>query len=194
MENTISAGRNRVKLGERIRQLLTALGGTVAAFGLAVLLHYIYDWSGGIRFAAIFAAVNESVWEHVKILLFPYLLWSFAEYYLLKAEVKKLVVARTVGAYAVGLLTVCVFYIYTGVLGYSVVWFDIASAALWLLAGEIISMRILNSRLRAGEYYIVALSALVLLVVMLLCFTVSPPRIGLFADPNTGLYGMEIMP
>jgi len=71
---------------------------------------------------------------------------------------------------------------------------DILSAGLWLLAGEIISMRILNSRRPVREYYLISLASLVLLVVMLLCFTVSPPRLGLFADPVTGLFGLEAMP
>jgi len=55
-------------------------------------------------------------------------------------------------------------------------------------------MRVLNGRWSTRDYYLIALAALVLLVVMLLCFTVSPPHLGLFADPNTGLYGLEVMP
>ena len=194
MEYTMAAGKSRSGFGERLKQVATGIGGAVAAFGLAALLHFLYDWSGGLRFAAIFSAVNESVWEHVKILLWPYLLWSFAVYYILKPDVRRLVVARTAGAYTVALLTICVFYIYTGVLGRSVTWFDILSAGLWLLAGEIVSLRVLNARWSTGEYYLIALAALVLLVVTLLCFTVSPPQLGLFRDPVTGLYGLEAMP
>jgi len=194
MDHTMSAGRRRLGCGERMRQVLTGLAGIVVSFGLAAFLHFLYDWSGGLRFTAIFSLVNESVWEHVKILLWPYLLWSIAEYYILKPDLRRLVVARTAGAYTVAALTICVFYVYTGILGRSVVWFDILSAALWLLAGEIISLRILNARWTTSEYYLISLAALVLLVVMLLCFTVSPPRLGLFADPVTGLYGLEAMP
>jgi len=194
MEYAMTAGRRRMGIGERLRQILTGLAGVAVTFGLASLLHFVYDWSGEMRFAAIFASVNESVWEHVKILLWPFLLWSFAEYYILKPDIRRLVVARTAGAYVTAALTICVFYIYTGVLGHPVAWVDILFAAVWLLVGEIVSLRVLNARWPAGEYYLISLAALVLLVVMLLCFTVSPPHIGLFADPNTGLYGLEIMP
>jgi len=194
MEHTMAAGRSRPAFGERVRQLVTGIIGLAVTFGLAVLLHFIYDWSGHLRFTAIFGSVNESVWEHIKILLWPYLLWSFAEYYILRPEPKRLIIARTAGAYAIAGLTIAVFYIYTGVLGRNVTWVDILSAGLWLLAGEIISMRILNSRRPVREYYLISLASLVLLVVMLLCFTVSPPRLGLFADPVTGLFGLEAMP
>lgn len=194
MEHALVSRRARPTLGNRLRQMLTVAGGTVISFALASFLNFIYDWSGQLRAAAIFASVNESVWEHVKILLWPYLLWSFAIYYALKPDLRRLIVARTTGAYLVGALVIAFFYIYTGILGDNVAWIDISSAAVWLLAGEIVSMRILNARWTTRDYYLIALAALVLLVVMLLCFTVSPPHIGLFADPNTGLYGLEAMP
>ena len=194
MEHALVSRRARPAFGERLRQTLTVLGGTVLTFGLASLLHFLYKWSGQLRPVAIFASVNESVWEHIKILLWPYLLWSFAVYYILKPDVRRLIVARTAGAYLVGALVIGFFYIYTGILGYNVPWIDISSAALWLFVGELVSMRILNGRWTTREYYLIALAALVLLVVMLLCFTVSPPHLGLFASPSTGLYGLEAMP
>lgn len=38
-------------------------------------MHFIYHWSGCHPLAAVFCAVNESTWEHIKIMLFPMLLW-----------------------------------------------------------------------------------------------------------------------
>lgn len=38
-------------------------------------MHFVYEWSGCNTFAAVFCAVNESVYEHIKIMLFPTLLW-----------------------------------------------------------------------------------------------------------------------
>lgn len=179
-------------LSEQTRQLLTAAAGTAAAFGAAWLLHELWTWTGG-RFlpAAVFAAVNESVWEHVKILCWAFLFWGAAEYAILKPPLRRFITARAAGLTAVAVLTVCFFYIYSGVLGRTVVWVDIASAALWLLAGELVGMRVLNARAEADRWYPVAAAWLVLLLVMLLCFTASPPRIGLFADPATGLYGLD---
>ncbi len=48
-----------------------------------VLLHFLYDWSGHSPFAAWLAPVSESAWEHLKLLFFPLLFISIAEYYLL---------------------------------------------------------------------------------------------------------------
>ena len=35
------------------------------------VLHFVYDWSGHHRVAAVFGAVNESYWEHTKIAIWP---------------------------------------------------------------------------------------------------------------------------
>ena len=43
-----------------------------AAFALVAgtLLHFVYEWFGGNVWAVI-GAVNESTWEHLKLLYFP---------------------------------------------------------------------------------------------------------------------------
>lgn len=186
--------RKESGISDGARQLLVGVAGAVVGFGLAAFLHFIYDWTGGMRLFALFAAVNESVWEHVKILLWPYLLIGVAEYYILKPDSRRFIMARTLGAWSIAALTICVFFIYSGIVGRSVVWVDIASAGLWLAAGELICLRALNSPKLKRESFFICMAALVLLVVMLLCFSVSPPRIGLFRDPIDGLYGLEKMP
>lgn len=181
-------------LSRSAKQLLCAIVGAVVEFGAASLLHFLWDWSGRLLPVAVFAAVNESVWEHIKILCWPFLFWSIAEYYLLRPDLRRFIAARTLGVITVGVLTICFFYIYSGVLGRTVVWVDIISAAVWLFAGELMSMRALNAPAPIENYWLISASLMTLVVVMLLCFTASAPHIGLFADPVTGLYGLEVMP
>ena len=47
------------------------LAGALFTAALGTLLHFTYDWSGGWSVAAAFSAVNESTWEHMKLLFFP---------------------------------------------------------------------------------------------------------------------------
>ena len=44
------------------------------------LLHFLFDWTGGNVLAAVFSAVNESIWEHMKLLFCPMLLFALVEY------------------------------------------------------------------------------------------------------------------
>lgn len=52
---------------------------------LAVGDHFLYDKTRFIAFSFL-SPVNESIWEHIKIIFFPYLIYSIAEYFILKPE------------------------------------------------------------------------------------------------------------
>ena len=54
----------------RKRRFLWALAGFLFTGALGSLLHFTYEWSGGLLTAA-FSADNESTWEHMKLLFVP---------------------------------------------------------------------------------------------------------------------------
>ena len=72
------------------------LGWQIKAFGLSALggtlLHFLYDWTGGSILTAPFSGVNESTWEHMKLLFWPLLILArvqqkdFKEFQNLKKE------------------------------------------------------------------------------------------------------------
>ncbi len=188
------ASLKRISMSEKTRTILVCCAGIALCFSLSALLHFTFDLSGRSILTAVFSSVNESVWEHLKILLIPFLLWSIAEYYLLRPNVKRLVVARCAGTISIMLLTVCFFFIYSGVWGSNVLWIDIIAAFAWITCGELVSIRIINSDKNVNDIFPISAALLCLIIVMLLCFTVSPPKIGLFRDPNTQLYGLETRP
>lgn len=39
-----------------------------------ILLHFLYDFSGKVLIVGIFAPINESVWEHLKLGFYPIIL------------------------------------------------------------------------------------------------------------------------
>ncbi|MEI3362382.1 MAG: DUF6512 family protein [Oscillospiraceae bacterium] len=60
----------------RRRLFFWELAGFLFTGALGVLLHFLYEWSGGNTLAAAFSAVNESTWEHMKLLFFPMFVFS----------------------------------------------------------------------------------------------------------------------
>ena len=50
--------------------------GFFTAAVLGTLDHFAYDWSGKSLPVGAFCAVNESTWEHMKLLFFPVLLFT----------------------------------------------------------------------------------------------------------------------
>ena len=45
------------------------------------LLHFTYEFFNENIFVAVFSAVNESVWEHLKLLFFPMLVSTIVGYF-----------------------------------------------------------------------------------------------------------------
>ena len=60
-----------MKLWQAAGFAFATLGGTI--------LHFLYDWTGGSILVAPFSGVNESTWEHMKLLFFPMLLFSLVQ-------------------------------------------------------------------------------------------------------------------
>lgn len=54
--------------------------GAVFTIITGTLLHFVYEWSGESLFVGIFSPINESVWEHLKLLFFPMSVWILIGY------------------------------------------------------------------------------------------------------------------
>ncbi len=52
-------------------------------FALTFLFHFLYEWFPNPVFAVLFP-VNESIWEHMKLLYSGFFFWSIIEYFLIK--------------------------------------------------------------------------------------------------------------
>ncbi|MDO4731267.1 MAG: DUF6512 family protein [Clostridia bacterium] len=166
------------------------IAGIFFSFISATLLHFSYDWSGGNVLSIMFGAINESVWEHIKILTIPYIFWAGLEICMVRISLKKLIIAKALGVYTIAILTIVVNMIYTLILGNNVVWLDIFLAFLWLATGYAVSERVLRMDIATDKYFTICVFLMVLFIVMLLSFTINPPHIGIFLDPITNTYGI----
>lgn len=59
--------------------------GVFVIMGLSVLSHFMYDWFNSFVFSILFP-VNESIWEHMKLLVTPVLIYSFIEYFIYRKK------------------------------------------------------------------------------------------------------------
>ena len=88
-----------------------------AAVALGILNHFLYQLSGRQAFAALFCPINESIWEHLKLLFFPILFVSVAEYLRYRPDPVRFFYYRFLAAICAMGSTVTLFYTYTGVIG-----------------------------------------------------------------------------
>lgn len=103
----------------------TALCFILTAAILGTLNHFLYFLSGQSAIVALFCPVNESVWEHLKLLYFPFLFVSLWEYLTLRPAVLQFFYCRYLGVISGMLFTVSIFYTYSGILGQNFLVLDI---------------------------------------------------------------------
>lgn len=148
------------------------------------LLHFTHDWFPDSVVFSIISAVNESTWEHLKLVFFPMLFMAIVGYFYNK-DIKNFLYAKFVSIFIAMSFIVVFFYTYTGVIGRNVEVLDIGSFFVAVALGEYYAYKImLSDKDKISSALVVAI-----LVVIFLCFaifTYYPPSIGLFANPLIG--------
>jgi hypothetical protein len=176
----------------RKRLFYWELAGFLFVGAAGTLLHYVYDWSGGNAIVASFSAVNESTWEHIKLLFFPLFLFSVIQVCAIGKNYPDLLAVRAVSTLAGLALIPILFYTYTGVLGYDVTWVDIAIFFLADLGTFWLDFRLLRRGRFDRRWQQVA--GLIVLWALAFCFvwcTFHPVHLALWRDPVTGQYGIS---
>ena len=118
---------------------------------LGTLFHFVYDWSGQVWFVGLFVPVNESTWEHMKLLFIPMLLYITICFWFVRKKIDQNYISNKngkgiidnkkeksdelskiiytglfvniVGTWSIPFL----FYGYMGILGFEVAWIDIST-------------------------------------------------------------------
>lgn len=153
------------------------------------LLHFAFEWSKHSPIVALFAPINESVWEHEKLLFYPFFagVWFFAY----RKGITPWTFACIISAAAGLLLIPCAYYTYTGALGIQADWLNIV---IFIIA-VLFSCVLLYKKLEAAPppAFLSALSGLLLLLLFLvfITFTFITPKLPLFQDPIDGTYGYQ---
>ena len=69
----------------------------IFAFILGILLHFTYELSNKNMLVAAFSAINESVWEHLKLLFFPMLLTTIIGYFYIEKNTPNFLCSKLIG-------------------------------------------------------------------------------------------------
>lgn len=173
--------KQKVVLWELMGFAVTSLGGTI--------LHFLYDWLDGALWIAPFSGVNESTWEHMKLLFWPMLLYAAVQSFFFR-EREDFLCIKLRGILLGLILIPIIFYTYNGVIGKSPDWINIAiffiSAAIVYIY-ETVQLSKPTTVCKNPRSAITALCTIALLFVI---FTFYTPEINLFRDPISGTYGV----
>jgi hypothetical protein len=157
---------------------------------IGLALHYAFAWSGYWPPVALVAAVNESVWEHLKLAFWPSLLWALLEYFVFRLGVQNFWAAKSLALLVAPTVIVITFYGYTSLLGRNVLALDIATFVIAIAIGQLSSALLVKSELKFNWVRSTGGLLLTIQLAAYSSFTFYPPAFGMFEDPRIGIRGI----
>lgn len=161
---------------------------------IGAALHFTFEMSNFSSMeVAYFSAVNESTWEHLKMVFFPGLVFALIQYTYVRDVVNNYIVAKVAGLLIMPLVIAVGWYIYAPLLGRSYFPADLFLFYLAVFIGQLVSYRILTRPPLEGNYTRTAIVVFFILFAAFSAFTFYPPNIFLFEHldlKDTGLYGI----
>ena len=152
----------------------TSLGGT--------LLHFLYDWSGKALWIAPFSGVNESTWEHMKLLFWPMFLFAMVQRFYFREQENFWCIKLKGTLLGLALIPV-IFYTYNGVIGKSPDWLNITIFFLSAALAYIFETRQFRVTTTACKHPKLAFLTLCFIALLFVIFTFKVPTLGVFQDP-----------
>lgn len=145
---------------------------------LGVFLHFAYELSGENPIVGLFALVNESIWEHLKLLFFPMLVLTLWDLFTTQRNNLCFLPARTLGILAGMAFIVVVYYTLTGILGFQLAWLNILIFLLGVAFAFWVEKKLAHKCNTISVK--VAIAILIILIILFIVFTIAPPALGIF--------------
>ena len=166
------------------------MGGFIFTAVAGTLLHFLFDWTGGDVIVALFSAVSESVWEHLKLLFYPMIVVAIVEYFFWGKEIDTFWCIKLIGI-VIGLVLIpVIYYTYSGILGVKADWFNITIFFLVAAVAFWVETKLFRHGYTCGISSKLAVALICLIAVGFTLFTFTPPHIPFFRDPITGSSGL----
>lgn len=137
---------------------------------------------------ALFSAVNESIWEHLKLGYFSLLFFMKLEYFFIGNNIKNFFTGKFVGITSMSIFIIIIFYSYEAITGSHNLIVDIGSFVIGALICQVISYNITKISISLPDS--LGLMMLILLGLGFMIFTFYPLHIPLFMN-SKGFYGIK---
>jgi len=159
------------------------LAGIIFVSVVGTLLHFAYQWSGNNILVGLFTPINESIWEHTKLLFFPMLLYSLYINKKISNQYLCISSAMIFGALSGVLMIIVLFYTYSGIVGFHTPLVDISIFYISVIASFYIVYKT-AVKCTKNNYNTILKILQLALICFYIIFTFSPPNIPLFISPQ----------
>lgn len=152
-------------------------------------LHFVFDLTNHSKCSAWLAAVNESVWEHLKIATWPMLIWGVIGLFVL--NLNNWAFGLFVAILSIYAFIVLIFYTYTLFTNKSILIVDIIIFLVAIGIAIFVSYQFFTANQLPNIFNIIGIVGLSLITLCCAIFSYFPPRFILFKDPITEKYGIK---
>ena len=149
---------------------------------LGTLFHFVYEWSGNNFFIGLFTPVNESIWEHTKLLFFPMLIYSLYLQNKISDQYPCINSAMIKGALIGSALIIILFYTYSGIIGFNIAFADILIFFISVIVSFLIAYK-KTLACKEDKYSSVLDFFQIAMIFLFIIFTIYSPDIPLFISP-----------
>lgn len=168
---------------------LWQLGSFIFAAVLGVLLHFLFDWSGQNAIVGTFSAVNESIWEHIKLVFFPMLVFAVIQSRYQADKYPDFWCIKLIGTFIAMVLIPVLYYTINGIFGPAPDWVNVLIFFISVAGSVFIETQLFKRSSIECTSPKGAILTFVLIAIVFIVFTFIPPQIPLFEDPITNSYG-----
>lgn len=148
---------------------------------VGIFAHSMYEFSGNNPITGLIAPINESIWEHLKILFFPFLLATLIEYYLQRPSPVSFFAAHFAGIWTGMLSIMFLFYGYSGILGRNFVFIDILLFFIGVIVAYYVSFKF--AKKFHGQELLTVFLCWIFTILLFFILTCFPPELPLFLPP-----------
>ena len=149
---------------------------------LGTLLHFAYAFTDNNFFAGLFTPINESIWEHTKLVFFPILIYSLFLNKNLKSRYPCLPSAMSFASLLGILLIIVLFYTYSGIIGFNIAFADISIFYISVVISFYVAYK-LSLSCKADKFELLLQILNIFMICIFVIFTMFPPEIPLFSNP-----------
>lgn len=177
-------------MDKRIKPETYILIGIPVLFLIGGLFHFLYSLSGEQFIVGLFAPVNESVFEHTKMVTLPVLLW-WGLFYLFRKDDLNADAWFTAALLSMIIAIISIpmmYYFYTEAFNIESLVVDVLILLLAVGLGQLVGLY--YYRHGEGIDYRMALALMIAIIVLYAVLTVKTPKLPLFQDSIDGSYGI----
>ena len=160
--------------------------GIPVLFIIGSVFHFIYEWTGKNIIIGLIAPINESIFQHIKMVVIPIICW-WTLYYYLKGRKDNIPKGKWFSGSVVSLISSILFipvlfYLYTGALGIESLIIDILILLISLTFGQLLGLHFY--RYSKGIDTTIAICIFVFIITLFAILTLYPPNIPFFISPS----------